>query len=156
MDCHHFRKFFWLKWLNQIFSEPTTPIWLDLSKPPYADDWLPGTARSSEKYAASLSLPRGCWWGSLCILGPVPMARHGTCGKVCNFQMLSVFLRDLNHGKVPRCPEVDEPLEQVELILAHDSHEIYAGDFGFIAFDCLGAVPLLVVMESEVPELWAC
>jgi hypothetical protein len=67
--------------------------------------------------------------------------------------MLSIFLRDLNHGKVPRCPEVDEPLEQVELIVAHDSHEIYAGDFGFIAFDCLGAVPLLVVMESEVPDL---
>lgn len=81
------------------------------------------------------------------------MERHGTCGKVCNFQMLSIFLRDLNHGKVPRCPEVDEPLEQVELIVAHDSHEIYAGDFGFIAFDCLGAVPLLVVMESEVPDL---
>ena len=54
---------------------------------------------------------------------------------------------------MPRCPEVDEPLEQVELIVAHDSHEIYAGDFGFIAFDCLGAVPLLVVMESEVPDL---
>ena len=65
------------------------------------------------------------------------------------------FQRDLNHGKVPRCPEVDEPLEQVELIVAL-SHEIYVGELGFIAFNDLAAVPLLVVMESEVPELRAC
>lgn len=54
--------------------------------------------------------------------------------------------------EVSRCP-VDEALEQVELIVARDSHETYVGDFGFIAFDGLDAVPLLVVMESEVPEL---
>ena len=40
-----------------------------------------------------------------------------------------------------------------DLTFAHDSHEIYVGEFGFFAFDGLGAVPLLVVMESEVPEL---
>ena len=66
-------------------------------------------------------------------------------------QVTSVF-----QSKVSRCPEVDAPLEQVELIVARDSHETYVGDFGFIAFDGLGAVPLLMVMESEVPELSAC